>query len=276
MNTIDKLNKYMITAQSMEDFKKRCGYELPVIINEGISNSYSAKPQYRRVCLKHASDKLFWCFYILCYGYDAYNLCCSGKFATEKQIKIETVEKISKDSHLKEQFKAMKIKISDIETDLVNSSIISSIGLIALCITNKISLVYFSGRIYSIIGTINNGNNSEEISDNLTNINATTINDTPLTLAHLPYIEHTADNNYMAYLSGDPYIDLSTLDEHYYLIENIQKPIKPASAYTSGELIEMCKKMKLDVYSKEPTKTGKPKQLTKPELYLNIQNYIHI
>ena len=270
MNTIDKLNKYMITSQSMDIFKKGCGYELPVIINEGIANSYAAKPQYRRVCLKHTNDKLFWCFYILCYGYDAYNLCSSGKFATEKQIKIETVEKISKDPHLKEQFKSMKIKISDIETDLVNNSIISSIGLIALCITNKIALVYFSGRIYSIIGLTSNNKETDEADENTTN---TTINHS---IATLPYIEHTADNNYMVYLQGDTYIDLRTLDEHYYLVENIQKPLKPASAYTSSELIDMCKKMNLDVLSKEPTKNGKPKQLTKPELYLNIQNYIHI
>ena len=49
-------------------------------------------------------DKLFWCFYIILHGYEEYEMNHSNSFSLEKQIKIETVEKLKS---IKEKLKEL-------------------------------------------------------------------------------------------------------------------------------------------------------------------------
>ena len=60
------------------------------------------------------------------------------------------------------------------------------------------------------------------------------------------------------------------IQEDYWYIENFQKPLKAASAYTLKELQDISIKLQIDIN----TDGEKPKHKTKPKLYQEILQYI--
>ena len=201
-------------------------------------------------------DKLFWCFYIILKGYEEYEINRSNAFSVEKQLKIETVEKLK---GIKEQLKELKLKRTELEDELVNKQMITLKGLCALCLVHNVSITYVFGRKYceisaSAAGTSAAGTSAagtseaekkgiiiqnERKEDSLKSTNAVDANG-------------LSSDNDEAYLSQ--------VRAEYWLIENIQKPLKAPSAYTLAELQDICQKLQLETHTQVNEKSkAKPK-----------------
>jgi hypothetical protein len=208
---------------------------LPVFASAApIKKSISTKP-----FTPFQKDKLFWCFFIILNGYEEYEMNHSNSFSLEKQIKIETVEKLKS---IKEKLKELKLKRTELEDELVNKQVISLKGLSALCLVHGVSITYIFGRKYCELnpdqakkGIIIQNEKKED---------------------SLKWTTNENENNNTDFLMK--------MREDYWFIENIQKPLKAASAYTLPELQDICKKLQIG------TMNDKAKAKTKTKLYEEI------
>jgi len=188
-------------------------------------------------------DKLFWCFFIILKGHEEYEINHSNSFSLEKKIKIETVEKLKS---IKEKLKELKLKRTELEDNLVNSNTISIKGLGALCLVHNISITYIYGRkYYEINKEAENepGNKKGIIMEN-----------------SLRWNDIENDDDFM-----------TNVRANYWLIENIQKPLKAPSAYTLKELQDICQKLQISL---EINVNEKTKLKNKSKLYEEILAHI--
>ena len=189
-------------------------------------------------------DKLFWCFFIILKGYDEYEMNHSNAFSVEKQLKIETVEKLK---GIKEQLKDLKLKRTELEDELVNKQMITLKGLCALCLVHNVSITYVFGRKFCEILPQN-----EELAKKGIIIQNDKKEDS------LKWTSNELNNN-------NEFI--TKLHEEYWLIENIQKPLKAPSAYTLTDLQVIAEKLLIETHVQVNEKS-KPK--VKTALYQEI------
>ena len=90
-------------------------------------------------------DKLFWCFYIIVEGVDQYEIAKEKIFKYENEFKYKSVYKIKEKSA---ELKKLKLKSSELESDLVTTKVISVSVLRALAIAYNKSIIYMNDRIY--------------------------------------------------------------------------------------------------------------------------------
>jgi len=195
-------------------------------------------------------DTLFWCFYICKYGYDDY-IHLTKRFTIEKNEKISSIQLIKKNKNI---LKEWKLKKSEIESDILNSEIISLQSFFALCIYHKLNCLIIDGRKYYEI-------NCEE----------TIAEDNAL------LEERNSSNEYYLIhkINGKYTVDVSSSQEeinnrlvnfrnNYYHITNLQKPLRGFSSYSLGELRDICENLQISITNE----TGK--KLLKKELYSEI------
>ena len=243
------LKEFMFTPENIENINNL--YKKRTITNdnrakyEGIAKKEVMLPA--KVMIKKEEnftplqkDKLFWCFYIILKGIDEYEMNKYTAFATEKKIKIDTVEKLR---FMKDKLRELKIKRNDIEDELVNKECITTKSLQVLCLIYKISIIYISGKKYSeflfaeddkISGIIEQESQKNDLS-----------------------VKNTIDLDY-----------ISTVRKSYWFIENMQKPLNAPSAYTIKELQDISTKLGINLVSN----LGKNK--TKQLLYEEILTYM--
>ena len=168
----------------------------------------------------------------------------SNAFSVEKQLKIETVEKLKE---IKDQLKDLKLKRTELEDELVNKPTITLKGLCALCLVHNVSITYVFGRKFCEIsgqadakkGIIIQNEKKED---------------------SLKWTSNELNNN-------NEFI--TKLHEEYWLIENIQKPLNAPSAYALQELSDICERLQIETHAK--TGAGdKTKAKTKKQLYEEI------
>ena len=90
-------------------------------------------------------DKLFWSFFVMLKGMDEYNMAQSNLFSIEKDFKFKTIELFRKN---KQEMKAMKMKLIDIEDNLINGRVIDIKTMQALCFVYQKSLIYKSENMF--------------------------------------------------------------------------------------------------------------------------------
>jgi hypothetical protein len=183
-------------------------------------------------------DTLFWSFYIILNGFDEYELHNSDHFATEKQFKIATVEKMRE---MKDALKEAKLKRNEIEDELVNQPMITLKGLHALCLVHNVSITYIYGRMYCEFLYATDTSTSGVIIKTNKNKNV----------------------NSVKYDSTEEY--MTSIRNTFWKIENIQKPLGTASAYSVKELQDICNKLEIPIVVAD---TGKNK--LKTALYEDI------
>jgi hypothetical protein len=190
-------------------------------------------------------DKLFWCFYILTYGFDKYEFIKNNSFKFEKDFKIKTIEEMRKQKDL---LKAFKIKNTIVENELLNDKVISIKTLNLLALIYKQNFVYISGRTYLLI----NYSNDEKIYDTKNII----IKD---------------GKDYKIYYNSDIIElnerikkDLDDITNNYWKVEDINKFIRAISAYTISQLNEIATKLNISIINELN------KKKTKKELYDEI------
>ena len=212
----------------------------PVIKRERPSSieKKNVQPEYATIKEK---DTLFWCYYIIKYGYDDYEM-VTQKFSVEKNLKIECITQIRKD---KELLKKYKLKRSEIESELLNDEILSLKGFLTLCIYNNINFLLIDNRKYYEL-VVNDQVEHDKVSCNIIKCER---------------------GKYTVDITDEKEIienKLTTYRNNYYKIENLTKPIKSFSTYSLPDMIEICDNLKISVTGPDG------KKLKKKELYTEI------
>ena len=189
-------------------------------------------------------DSLFWCFYILKYGFSNYEMEINNQyFVVEKNQKFKYIELLRKNKDL---LKLHKIKpLTQLEDDLANKDKISPKTFFALCVLENINVLLVDKRkVYELL-----------------------INDSPINIVHR--------NNETYYHS----IELDVTEEMcnkyretYYKLTNFDTTLKGIGSYKLQELTELCQKLNINIEDHKH-KTLKQK-MTKKDIYeLLVMNY---
>ena len=190
-------------------------------------------------------DSLFWCFYILKYGYSNYEMEIYNKyFVVEKAEKFKYIELIRSKKAI---LKIHKIKpLTEIEDELANKERISVKTFFALCIMENINVLLVDNRKYFELLCID------------------------IDSKHPINIIHRNSKTY------EHYIELNNSTENvqkyrdtYYKMSSFETSLKSMSAYKLEELIDMCNKLAIKIVNNEDEK-----KKTKKDIYeLLVLNY---
>ena len=183
-------------------------------------------------------DKLFWIFFIIKNGFLEYELLNNKTFIIEKNEKIKLIEKIRKEKAI---IKSKKWKINILESELVDDKPISISTFLCCCFINNINIIL--KKNCSIYHLKFNDTTEEviEYSDLGFSLNL-----------------NRAKNNIL----------VNDFLKNYFIITNINKPIKAISNYKLPELHEICEKLKINI------KNEAGKKYKKVELYEIIKTKI--
>ena len=189
-------------------------------------------------------DSLFWCFYILKYGFSNYEMEINNQyFVVEKNEKFKYIELLRKNKDL---LKLHKIKpLTQLEDDLANKDKISPKTFFALCVLENINVLLVDKRkVYELL-----------------------INDSPINIVHR--------NNETYYHSIE--LDVTeemcnTYRETYYKLTNFDTTLKGIGSYKLQELTELCQKLNINIEDHKD-KTLKQKMNKKDIYELLVMNY---
>lgn len=240
---LSELEQYMFSNENLIKYKRYFDVNHRERLNnvredKYKQNKYKENERYeikKTYITPYEEDKLFWCFYIALNGYNTYLLEKSTHFKIEKDFKINSISTIREK---KPQLKSLKLKISDIEDELVNKKRISMKTLNALSLCYNLSFIVVHNDVYYDF----NYNNDE-------------------LYFIIEYVEH---KGYSIYLNTLDLKDkIKQIKDDNYLVDS-SKMIKSMSSYTLGELQTIALKLKISI--KQNTGKNKPKK----ELYENI------
>lgn len=227
---ISNLQPYMMT--NMLYLKYNNDIEKEVKKKSDRIKELPKKNENKLITLKE-EDQLFWYFYIAKYGFEDYKI-LDHKFSHEKNIKIRNIETIKKDNSL---LKQNKLKVSEFETDLLNSKKISIQTLQGLCIYNEVNLYYVYNNIFYFF----NYHDTNE-----------------------PIIIYKNGKNYSCNISPTTE-QINEIKNNNYYVVNINKPLQSISNYKVKDLIEISEKLKIN------TKMESGKSKNKTMLYEEIK-----
>jgi hypothetical protein len=190
-------------------------------------------------------DSLFWCFYILKYGFSNYEMEINNQyFVVEKKEKFKYIELLRKNKDL---LKLHKIKpLTQLEDDLANKDKISPKTFFALCILENINVLLVDKRkVYELL-----------------------INDSPII-----NIVHRNNETFYHSIELDVTEDIcNKYRETYYKLNNFDTSLKGIGSYKLQELIDLCEKLNINI-EEHKNKTSKQK-ITKKDIYeLLVMNY---
>jgi hypothetical protein len=189
------------------------------------------------------TDSLFWCFYIIKYGFEKYNMIDNQHFIIERNEKIAAIEVLREKKDL---LKNHKIKsLNTIESDLTNSSAISISTFFSLAIIYGLNVAYIKKNAYY------------EFVVNL-------LSDDDADSVHI--IKPSVGSNKYSYELEQSQEQVLHYRENYYKMLSIEKPIQAMTAYKLDELLELSKQLGIEINM--PT-TKKP---TKKQLYDAIES----
>ena len=232
---IDSCKKYMFikkdtltpkeNLKSMENNLQKIminGVSKKSTIKNVVQNSTQQKTPIKNVArMSTPIDTLFWSCFIILNGEQIYEL--DHSFKKEKDFKIASIEKLRA---IKSELKALKLRLNEIENELLNEKKITIKSLIALSLLYKINVMYvWNNKYFEII------NNADE---------------------KLNIIIHNKDDDIISDDISETKINY--YKNNYLCIENINKPIKAITSYTRDELITIVDKLEIKDISTKKTK----------------------
>ena len=161
-------------------------------------------------------DKLFWAFYIMLNGEDAYKY-LKTKFVTEKEIKIGAVEKMRKLPNVYKQHKLNKVRI---ENELSGDVPLTLEGFYGLCIIYNISAIFMKKNCYCEIYGLGDSSVTHIIEELESGLGV-----------HVFKMKEASSNF------------VKRVRESKWKMENVLTPIKSISSYTHAELLEIYNKV---------------------------------
>lgn len=187
-------------------------------------------------------DKLFWMLYIFENSFQAYTMLSKNKYSFEMKIKTELASLIKKN---KKKLKQYKIKVCDLESDLLYSKSIDITTFFVILMLKNINLMYYNENL--IYQWKEYGNESTFI------------------------LSHDTKND--IYKNEDKaLVDeyFNKLKESRLEVDNLKKPIKAISAYKLGGVKDICQQLNIK------TMKNSVKSFTKKELYEKIVQKLSI
>lgn len=217
---INLLNKYMLNDSNLKS-----------IIKSHIGNNnynHNNKPDIQVVnkpdnenndfFLPGDKDTLFWCFYIMKYGKEDYDMLPSRNIVVEKKLKIECITNMRENKLKLKSHKGMAL--SHAENSLLNEKAIDMQTFMSLCIIEGMSVMYLYKNTYYEMNLD---------TDEYTNIKTITRLDNPLKYGY--EFKENCQN----------------IRDTYYKVDNLNKPIKAMSSYKIDELLDFCNKLKIEL-----------------------------
>jgi len=244
---MDFLNneKYMLTTDVIQTIIDNQLYFQKIndkdILKKNPTNKISMDPQNKNVSLAslrfepNDKDTLFWCFYVIRHGIEKYHMLERRNFILEKKLKIEYIELLRKEKQMLKTYKFATL--THIEDQLANHAKIDFKTFITLCTLENINIHFIKNKTC---------------------------------FTHL--MNDTEDVFVIFYLDKDRYAfqkinknELVKYTESYYVLDNMDKPLKSIGSYKVHELIDICSKLGIETIRSDNKKTK-----TKPELYESI------
>ena len=247
-NIFNNLTHYMFTRKfimNIEEDTKQCYNKKNIKKNKDVvDNSIQEDIFYPK-----EKDTLFWISYIIENDFLKYELDSKREFIKEKETKIELIEFVRKNKTL---LKEHKWKLSKLEDDLNSSKPISKETFFCLCfLKNKDVIIKKGNIVYSQINS--------QCDDGNTDFSNTII---------LEYNNTLKKYGMCNYSEGDNGIKAREYLDKYYIIDNINKPLKAISNYKIAEIHDICKKLNINIFD------GNGKKIKKKDLYEEIKLYI--
>ena len=256
-NVVEELQDYMFTNKNLIGFNKD-NFNLDVIdkrdtnvndkkntnVNDKKNTNVKKNEITENIYKPRQADSLFWCFYILKYGYSKYEMEVGNQhFTIEKAEKFQYIENLRKK---KDILKINKIRpLSDLEDDLAHNPRISIKTFFALCIIEKLNILLVDKR--KIYESINNDDSEINV-----------IHRNSVSFEH--YIE----------LNVTP-TKLSNFRETFHKVNGFDNSLKSMSSYKVDDLLELCKKLDINVH---PNNSDGKKKMGKKDIYeLLVQNF---
>lgn len=187
-------------------------------------------------------DYLFWCWFIFSKGINEFYIetemqINNSKFSLKKNVKISLIEKLRND---KKKLKQRKIKLTNLENNLLYSEKLNLETFIALISLEDCNMVFVNDKLYY---ELYNDTNKKTV-----------------------YLYQTGEK--YGICTTDPFPDCATLKTNKMVVENINKPLKAISAYKADEIRELCKKFNIDIMKSDK------RFKTKRDLYLLLQEHL--
>jgi hypothetical protein len=188
-------------------------------------------------------DKLFWCFYVIKFGIDKFDMLGNQHFITEKEMKFKYIELLRSNKAL---LKAHKIKpLYELEDDLANKDKIGLKTFLAICLVDKINIIIIHKK--KVFECLNDDINP------------------------IFFVTKKDENNYILDLQETNISDkLVHLRTNYFNWEHIDSSLKAITSYKLEELTTIAKKLDIDLNNNN----SNSKKKTKKDIYeLIIQNF---
>jgi len=205
-------------------------------------------------------DTLFWCFYIMKYGQENYNLLGEHTFVLEKKLKFQYVEDCRKQS---DYLKSKKlIGMNDLENQLANDGVIQLGTFLSLCVLENLNVIYFNSTTYY-----------EIISTECGITHVVEKQQTPTSLKYRNSKPNASVYGYVGLLNEH----LKTHKLSCYKMETLDKPLKCISSYKVKEIEDICHLFNINIFSEEKKEyNSHNKKKTKSELYHYLQKQLEI
>ena len=212
---IEKLEPYMLVFKEEEKKEEKEREKVKVIEREPVKVKVIEKEPPFAV---PEEDKLFWIFFIIKHGFSKYQYPNTTSFVNEKLAKFECIEHLRTCKDKLRECKVRKIK-ENIEDDLANKPIISILTFFAMCLVEPVNVILIQGKKYY---QIHNNEASDEY--------------------HIIYYKSKYKVHYLTDIP-DKHV------ENLYKCEdlNVDKTLRAISYYKVGDLLDICKKVSLDV-----------------------------
>jgi hypothetical protein len=223
-NIIDIMRPFMFTEENLVKYFTNFSSN-PINKEKSLKNTdlykKSVKSTTNSLYVPNETDKLFWCFYIIQYGFTKYEQ-VFNKFVEEKKIKIELIDIIRKN---KDILKKNKWKRNIIENELVNESKISIETFMCLLTIFSYSFAIKKNLLFF----------EKIIHDDPNKINLIIINQNEIGL-------YIADNKNQLVMD---------FQKKLWSIENYKKPLKSINNYKIKDLKDIALKLGLTFEKKK-------------------------
>ena len=210
---LQQLQPYMFNNHSLANFKdtlkkSRSGTKC---------ENNKSKKEVTDAFIPKYKDTLFWCFYIMIKGWDAFYLVGRNSFSIEKECKISHIEMLRNN---KELLKKNKWNRRCIEKDLLNNKILSTTSFICLCALHNINVTLVEEHYFYVYVHPNTKAN--------------------------PFYIIKNQGRYGLYNDSLPAMQKKL--NNMWEINNLIKPLRGCSAYKVGDLKKICKQININIY----------------------------
>jgi len=210
--------KYMLTHENI----------IKLLPTSNINNkSNNTKNEFKKQKqIINNNDQLFWIIYKIVEGDYMYETNCN--FKTEKDFKIKCIEQLRL---IKPKLKTYKLRLNEVEDQLLNSKKINLEAFFALSLLYNLNVFYVcNNKFFEFICTDNSD----------------------------IYIINNVNDNIIIEDNNDK---LDYYKENLFNIENLNKPLKSITSYTKDDLLIIAKKLNID---------NIPSKITKKDIYEKI------